>query len=48
MNLEELILQRLDRLESKVDSLLTFRGWVLGVGAGVSGVVSVIAVWLMR
>lgn len=45
----DLIWQRLDRLEAKVDRLLDFRGWVLGavaaVSAGVSTLIAIFGVW---
>jgi hypothetical protein len=43
---------RVDRLEAKVDKLLDFRGWILGViaaiSAGVSTAVALVAAWWSR
>lgn len=38
-----MILKRLDRLEAKVDKLLFFRAWVLGVAAGLGAVMGALA-----
>lgn len=43
-----LVLNRLDRLEAKVDRLMSFRAWVLGAAAGIGALASVAVEWLKK
>lgn len=38
----DILLKRLDKLECKVDRLLHFRAWLIGVGAAAGAVASVV------
>lgn len=44
----DLVHRRLAALEGKVDKLLSFRGWVLGIVAAVALVVNVVVDWVRR
>jgi hypothetical protein len=37
---------RLDRLEEKMDKMLSFRGWVLGVTTSISAGITLVATYL--
>ena len=40
-----LVIARLDKLEEKVDRLLAFRAWLIGVGAAAGTVASAVWSW---
>ena len=39
---------RIVRIEEKVDTLLAFRGWILGAGAAISAAISIVISWWNR
>lgn len=39
---------RLDKIEAKVDQLLSFRGWVLGAVAAISAGISTVIAFVFR
>lgn len=41
----KMILHRLDRLEAKVDKLIAFRAWLLGLGAAAGAIGGQIFFW---
>lgn len=41
----QLLNDRLDRIEEKVDKLIAFRSWVLGVGAAMGALASLVVEW---
>ena len=41
-----LLLARLERIENKVDQLMNFRAWLLGLGAAAGAMASVVLSWI--
>jgi hypothetical protein len=41
----DIVLDRLDRIETKVDALMAFRAWLLGLGAAAGAIAGWLVSW---